>query len=79
MTCKLSDEDLAALETRWFWLGESEATAVHCAGGSLGSAREAAIAAFTKGYDEHAATLMRSAGLETLAAIDGELLGDAGE
>ena len=70
MTCKLHDNDHAAM-IRWAEnLGESLALGVHAKGGSLGAAREGMTAAVVAGFDRKAAALMsgEDEGYETLGA-----------
>jgi hypothetical protein len=58
MACKLTDDDLQELDCLAYDEGAEWAYWVFAVKGSLGATREAAIAAFTRGYDEKAAELL---------------------
>ena len=59
--CEMTDEQRGLLEGTAFMEGANAAEEAASYGASLGAAREAAIAAFTKGYDAQAEALMEVA------------------
>jgi hypothetical protein len=58
MACRLTDEDWAYIVDAAYNEGAGAAYEAWANEGSLGATREAAIAAFTRGYDEKAAELL---------------------
>ena len=56
--CKLTDFEIMRFEVFCALSAERVAQEVYEDDGSLGATREAAIAAFTRGYDEKAAELL---------------------
>jgi len=58
MACKMTDEQMKGIDEASAHAAILIAKQVHEAGGSLGSAREAAIVAFTAGFDAQAAAIL---------------------
>lgn len=60
MACKMTDEHWGFFNADCEMCGEEMAKSAFNSDGSLGSARNAAIAAFTRGFDEAAAELLET-------------------
>ena len=72
--CRLDDDDFKDIADTLRQEGRDWAGEIGSRGGSLANAREACLKAFADGYDAQAAKIMRTVAMETLLAIDGELL-----